>query len=239
MSEHHREARLSRFDPVNWPPGTGLVLFLAWIAYAVASTVWVHPLLWTVLPSGLTLYLFAERYPWRLILILVVPLALLTAGSQVVATWSEAPTSVAFGIYLVGCAYFSLVVCVPNRDRLFARLPRRLLGGRFDARLAWTRFEESLVASNAVIRPTSGPEDPGDRRAAMHRLAVAARRESRRRGTWQEAWVAQATWLEAQEQLAGIEPTADQVRHVHELLVDLDGAHMLAIERTAVLDPAA
>jgi hypothetical protein len=38
--------------------------------------------------------------------------------------------------------------------------------------------------------------------------------------------------------LVGIEPSADRVRHVDALLADLNGAHMLAIERTAGVDPA-
>jgi hypothetical protein len=225
-------------DPTNWPSGMGTVLFFAWLAYAVASTVWVHLLLWTVLPSGLTLYLFAERYPWRVVLIFVVPLTLLTAFSQVVAISSDAPTWVAFAIYLIACGYFSFVVCYPNRDRWIARLPRWLLGERFAARLAWTRFEESLVAANALVRQINANEDQGGRQAAIHRLAIEARRDSRRGGTWQQAWAAHFTWLEGLGKLVGIEPSADQLRHVKDLLAELDGAHMLAIERTAVIDPA-
>jgi hypothetical protein len=238
MTEHHPPARLSRLDPANWPSGTGTVIFIGWIAYAVASTVWVHQLLWTVLPSGLALYLFAERYPWRLVLLLALPLTMLTVVSQILATRSDAPTSIAFAIYLVACAYFSLVVCVPNRDRWIARLPRRLLGQRFEVRLAWTRFEESLLAANAVVRQIGDNDDDGRRQAALRRLATVGRRESRCGGTWGEAWTAYATWLDALGQLVGIEPSVDQVRHVHDLLVDLDGAHMLAIERTSILDPA-
>ncbi len=238
MSEQPRRARISRLDPTNWPSGTGTVLVFAWLAYAVASAVWVHLLLWTVLPSGLTLYLFAERYPWRVVLIFVVPLTLLTAFSQVVAISPDAPISVAFAIYLIACGYFSFVVCYPNRDGWIARLPRWLLGERFAARLAWARFEESVVAANAVVRQINASEDQGGKQAAIHRLAMEARRESRRGGTWQEAWAAHATWLEGLGQLVGIEPSADQVRHVKDLLAELDGAHMLAIERTAVIDHA-
>jgi hypothetical protein len=214
------------------------VVFFAWLAYAVASAVWVHPLLWTVLPSGLTLYLFAERYPWRVVLIFVVPLTLLTAFSQVVAISSDAPTWVAYAIYLIACGFFSFVVCYPNRDGWIARLPRWLLGERFAARLAWARFEGSVIAANAVVRQINAGEDEGDRQAAIHRLVVEARRESRRGGTWQEAWAAHATWLEGLGKLVGIEPSADQVRHVSDLLAESDGAHMLAIERTAAVHPA-
>jgi hypothetical protein len=238
VSDQPRHGRLSRVDPINWPPGTGVVLFVAWLAYAIACTVWIHQLIWTVLPIGLTLYLFAERYPWRLIVALVAPLTLLTALSQVVAAWSDVSTSVAFAIYLVGCAYFSLVLCVPNRDRWVARLPRWLLGKQFAARLAWTRFEESLVAANAVVRQVDADADQGRRQATMNRLASQARRESRRGGIWQEAWSAYATWLEGIASLVGLEISADKVHHVHDLLADLDGAHMLAIEQTALLDPA-
>ena len=77
VSDHSRHARLSRLDPINWPPGTAIVLFIAWAAFALVSTVWLRPLLWTVLPIGLTLYLYAERYPWRVNLTFVAPLALL------------------------------------------------------------------------------------------------------------------------------------------------------------------
>jgi len=238
VSEQPRRARFSRLDPTNWPSGTGTVLFVAWLAYAFASTVWVHLLLWTVLPSGLTLFLFAERYPWRGVLIFVVPLTLLTAFSQVVAISSEAPTWVAFAIYLIACGYFSFVVCYPNRDGWIARLPRWLLGERFAARLAWARFEDSVVAANAVVRQISASDDQGGRQAAIHRLALEARRESRRGGTWREAWAAHAAWLEGLGELVGIEPCADQVRHVNDRLAEADGAQMLAIERTAVVDPA-
>ena len=134
-----RRARLSRLDPTNWPSGTGIVLFLAWLAYAVATTVWAHLLLWTVLPLGLSLYLFAERYPWRVILVVAVPLTLLTACSQAVGFWLDAPTWAAFAIYLVACAYFSFVVCYPARDAWIARLPGWVLGESFAARLAWAR----------------------------------------------------------------------------------------------------
>ena len=216
----------------------GAVLFVAWLAYAVASTVGLHLLLWTVLPSGLALYLFAERYPWRVVLIFVVPVTLLTALSQVVAISSDAPTWVAFAIYLIACGYFSFVVCYPNRERWIARLPGWLLGERFATRLAWTRFEASLVAANGAVRQINASEDQGGRQTEIHRLAVEARRESRRGGTWQEAWAAQAAWLEGLGELDGIEPSADRFRHVNDLLAESDGAHMLAIERTAVLDPA-
>ena len=238
MSEQPRRARISRLDPTNWPSGTGPVLVFAWFAYAVASAVWAHPLLWTVLPSGLTLYLFAERYPWRVVLIFVVPLTLLTASSQVVAISPDAPIWVAFAIYVIACGYFSFVLCYPNRDGWIARLPGWLLGERFEARLAWARFEESVVAANAVVRQIDASEDHGAMQAAIHRLAMEARRELRRGGIWQEAWAAHATWLEGLGKLVGIEPSADQVRHVGDLLAELNGAHMLAIERTAVVDPA-
>lgn len=238
VSPHPRQARLSRLDPANWPTGAGLLLFVAWLAYAIAMNVWVYPLIWTVLPSGLTLYLFAERYPWRVILLFVVPLAVLTGISQVVATWSDVPTSVAFAIYLLACAYFSVVVCVPNRDRLIGGLPRRFLGERFDGRLAWTRFEESLVTANPLVRQVGESDGKAGRGSALNALAAVARRESRRGGTWQDAWTAHATWLDALDELVGIEPSTDEVRHVHDLLVGLDEAHMAAIERMSVLDPA-
>ena len=238
MSEQPRRARVSRLDPANWPSGTGTVLFFAWLAYAVAISVWVPPLLWTVLPSGLTLYLIAERYPWRVVLILVVPLTLLTAFSQVVARSPGAPTWVAFAIYLIACGYFSFVVCYPNRDGWIARLPRRFLGERFAARLAWARFAESANAANAVVREINSSEDQGGRQAAFHRLALEARRESRRGGTWQEAWAAHATWLDGLGELVGTEPTVDEFRHVNDLLAKSNGAQMLAIERTDAIDPA-
>jgi hypothetical protein len=224
-------------DPTNWPAGTGTVLFFAWLAYAVAITVWVHLLLWTVLPSGLTLYLVAEWYPWRVVLIFVVPLTLLTAFSQVVATSSDTPTWVAFAIYLIACGYFSFVVVYPHRDAWIRRLPRRVLGERFAARLAWAHFEESLVKANASLHRIDAGEDLGGSQATIHRLAMEARRESRRGGTWQEAWAAQATWLDGRWHLVGIEPSADQARHVKGLLAELDAAHMLAIERATVVDP--
>jgi hypothetical protein len=44
--------------------------------------------------------------------------------------------------------------------------------------------------------------------------------------------------LDALIELVGTEPTPDQVRQVHRLLGELDEAHMGAVERTSVLDPA-
>jgi len=209
-----------------------------WIALAVTSLVWIHPLLWTVLPSGLTLYLLAEGYPARLVLVLVVPLAIVTASSQVLAAWSDVPTWVAFATYTGACAYFSLLVVSPNRDRLVARFPRALLGERFEARLAWARFEESLVAANAVVRQTTETADRTTGRTALHGLATDARREARRPGDWADAWAAEAAWLEAVERCAGAESADEQVRQVRDQLSRLDEAHLRAIERTSALDAA-
>jgi hypothetical protein len=234
-----RHTRVSRLDPINWPSGTGIVLFAFWVAYAVACTVWVHLLLWTVLPSGLALYLFAERYPWPVIVVFVLPLTLLTAFAQVVATWADTPLWISFAIYLIACAYFSVVVSDPNRDSWAARLPRRLLGERFSSRLAWARFEKSLVVANALVRQTNAGNDQVGRHAALDRLAKRARQESHRGGIWWEAWAAHAGWLEGLDTLADAEPSADQVRHVNDLLTAMNRSHMRAIEQTAVLDPAA
>lgn len=236
VSDHSRHARLSRLDPAHWPPGTAIVLFVSWAAFALVSTVWLRPLLWTVLPIGLILYLYAERYPWRVNLTLVAPLALLTGLAQVVAS-TDSPTVVAFGIYLIACVYFSAVTLFPDRDRLIARLPGWFLGARFAARLAWVRFEDSLVAGNAAVRQVDAGDDHGARQATLDRLATQARRESRRSGAWHKAWIALAEWLEALSELVGTEPTPDQARHVHSLLGELDGAHMSAVEATSVLDP--
>jgi hypothetical protein len=238
VSEDPRRARISRLDPTNWPTGTGTVLFVVWLVYAVASTVWVYELLWTVLPFGLTLYMVAGWYPWRVVLLFVVPLTLVTAFAQVVATSPDAPIWVAFAIYLVACGYFSFVVSYEKLDRWIGRLPKWLLGERFTARAAWTRFEDSVVAANAVVHQVSAGGDNSGRRTAIHRLAVAARRETRRGGIWQEAWAAQAAWLEGLEELVGTEPTADGFRQVNVLLEQMNGAHMLAIERATVVDPA-
>jgi len=228
---------MARLDPINWPPGTGLALLIFWAAFAVASAVWLHQLLWTVLPLGLTLYLYAERYPWRVNLAVVAPLVLLTALSQVVAS-TDAPTTVAFAIYLTACAYFSIVTCIPDRDRWIARLPAWFLGARLAARLSWVRFEDSLVAANAAVHQVGDHDHQAERHETMDRLATQARRESRRGGAWHDAWIALAAWLDALIELVGTEPTPDQARQVHRLLGELDEAHMGAVERTAVLDPA-
>lgn len=235
MSEHPGRALISRLDPANWTSGTGIVLVVAWLAYALACAVWVHLLLWTVLPLGLTLYLAAERYPWRVILVLVVPLTLLTAVSQLVGLWLDAPISVAFVIYLVACGYFSFVVCYPSRDRWIARLPGSLLGEPFIARLAWARYEESVVAANAMVRQINAGKDRIGGRVGVHRLATEARRESRRGGPWQEAWDAHARWLDGLAELVETEPTADALSHVNDLLAESNAAQMLAIERTDLL----
>jgi hypothetical protein len=232
MSEDSRNARLSRLDPVNWPPGIGVVLFVAWLAYAVASTLWVHLLLWTVLPVGLALYLIAERYPLRVVLLAIAPLTFVTVLSQAVAVLPVTPTWAAFAIYLVGCGYFSLVVCYPERDRMVARLPRRVLGKTFAARLSWARFEDSVMATNAVVRKINagGRESAG--RQALERLAAEARRESARGGIWQEAWAAHAAWLDGLGELVGAEQTPDALRQVNELLAESNRVQMLAMEQT-------
>jgi hypothetical protein len=232
MSGDSRHARLSRLDPVNWPPGIGIVLFVAWLAYAIASTLWVHVLLWTVLPVGLALYLIAERYPLRVVLLVIAPLTLVTVVSQAVAVLPITPTWAAFAIYLVGCGYFSLVVCYPERDRVVARLPSRVLGETFAARLSWARFEDSVMATNAVVRKINagGRESAG--RQALERLAAEARRESARGGIWREAWAAHAAWLDGLGEMVGAEQTPEALRHVNELLAESNRVQMLAMETT-------
>lgn len=228
---------MSRLSPPNWPKGTGTVLFLGWLAYTIATAVWIPALLWTVLPIGLTLYLVAAWYPWRVIVLFVVPLTVITASSRLVALSPEAPIWVAIAIYLVACGYFSFIVAYENLDRWVARLPTWLLGERFAARLAWTRFEESLVAANALVRQVAIVGADGDRQAALQQLAITARREARRGVTWHDAWVAHATWLDGLAELVDTETGADTRRHVSELLADMDRAHMQAIERTTDADP--
>jgi len=236
-ADHPRRAPVSRLDPINWPAGTGIVLVVAWVIYAAASMVWIHALLWTVLPSGLALFLIAERYPWRVVLLLIVPLTLLTLVAQGVAMWSDAPTSVAFATYLLACAYFSFVLCVPDRDRSIAELPVWFLGERYAARMSWPRFEESLVAANAAVRQLDVPGAESDRHAVLVRLATDARHASTRAGIWQGAWTAYATWLEALATFTGSTGSREQAQHIHDLLAGLDREHLLAIERTEAIDP--
>ena len=65
----------------------------------------------------MTLYLRAERYPWRVVLIFVLPITLLTAFAQAVRVWFDAPTWIAFAIYLVAAGVFSLSAVGTRRDR--------------------------------------------------------------------------------------------------------------------------
>ena len=232
MSGETRHARLSRLDPVNWPPGMGIALFVVWLAFAVASTLWIHVLLWTVLPVGLALFLLVERYPGRVIGFAVLPLTVVTVMSQLVAASPDAPTWAAFAIYLVGCGYFSLVVCSPNRDRVVADLPRWVLGEPFAARLAWARFEESVIATNSAVRKINagGRESAG--RGAIERLAADARRESSRGGIWHDAWAAHAAWLDGLAEFAGTESTPDALGHVNDLLAESNRVQAIAMEQT-------
>ena len=236
VSEHPRRPWTSRLHPTNWPPGTGTVLFVVWLGYAALCTVWVHALLWTVLPIGLTLYLFAAWYPWRVILILVVPVVLLTGYSQVIAASPDTPIWAAFAIYLAACGYFSFIVSYDKRDGLIARLPSWILGQRFSTRLTWARFEDAAVAANAVVRQVGAGGDASGKAATLHGLATAARREARRGGVWQEAWTAQAAWLDGLEELVATQPTADARRRVNDLLEAMNGAHMAAVERASAID---
>ena len=112
VSDRPRHLRLSRFESDELAAWDGHRALHRLGNLRRREHLWIPPLLWTVLPIGLTLYLFAERYPWRVNLVLVVPLALLTASAQVVASSTDAPTVVAFGIYLVACSYFSTVLFV-------------------------------------------------------------------------------------------------------------------------------
>ena len=219
VSDRPRRAWTSRLDPINWPSGIGIVLFAAWVAYAVASTVWLHLLLWTVLPAGLALYLFAERYPWPVIVIFVVPLTLLTAFAQVVATWADTPLWISFAIYLIACGYFSVVVSDPNRDRWTARLPRTaprraILGAPgLDSLRGVARRGQRAGPSNQRRQMTM---PAGTQRLTGSRSGLAgnpmAAGPGGRRGQRTQAW------LEGLDTLAGIEPSADQFRHVNDLL---------------------
>jgi hypothetical protein len=227
---------MSRLHPSKWPTGTGTALFFAWLAYAIASTVWLRPLLWTVLPVGLTLYLIAAWYPPLVIVLFVLPLTLITAFSQLVAISPDVSIWAGLAVYLIACGYFSFVVTYANLDRWIARLPSWFLGEQFIARVAWARFEEAAVAANAVVRQLSAGRDQIAMQAAIQRLAIDARREAGRGGIWQEAWTAQAAWLDELGELIGRQPTADELRHLNDLLEVMNGAHMVAIERSRVVD---
>jgi hypothetical protein len=223
-------------DPINWPSGAGTVVLVVWLAYAVASNVWMYPLIWTVLPTGMTLYLRAKRYPWRAILIFVPPLTLLTAFSQVVGTWFDAPMLVAFAIYLAACGLFALVVTDPQKT--YERLPAWLLGEPFATRLVGARFEDASEAANEMVRRINANEDPSGQKVEINRLAAEARRESRRSGTWREAWATHAAWLEGLAGLLDAEPTDDEFRHVNDLVLEANEAQRLAVEQAKVVDPA-
>jgi hypothetical protein len=223
-------------DPINWPSGAGTVVLVVWLAYAVASNVWLYPLIWTVLPTGMTLYLRAKRYSWRAILIFVLPLTSLTAFSQVAGTWFLAPTSVAFAIYLAACALFALVVTDPQKT--YERVPAWLLGEPFATRLVGARFEDASEAANELVRRINANEDPGSQKVEINRLAAEARRESRRNGTWREAWATHAAWWEALAGLLDAEPTDEGFRQLNHLVVEANEAERLAIERAKALDPA-
>ena len=239
VSDRTRRAWTSRLDPINWPSGTGIVLFVAWVAYAVVSTVWLHLLLLDGPSDG------PGAVPLRR--------ALSVAGDRDLRHPADGPDRLRAGRRDVGRhAALDQLRDLPDRLRLFlgrrvrpeprrldARLPGWLLGKRFSARLAWSRFESSLVAANALVRQTNAGGDQTGRHAALGRLATQARRESGRDRTWLEAWAAHAAWLDGLDTLAGIEPTPDQIRPVNDLLDDANRVHMRAIEQTAVLDPAA
>lgn len=236
MGEQPAPAGSSRRDPTEWPRRKRIAVLLVWLAYAVASTIWIHPLIWTVLPTGMTLYLRAERYPWRAVLIFVPPLTLLTAFSQVVGTWLDAPIWASFAIYLAACGLFALVVT--DSRETYARLPASLLGEPLATRLVGARFEDASEAANEIVRRINANEDPGGQKAEIHRLAAEAQRESRRSGTWRDAWATHAAWLEGLAGLLDAEPTDDEFRHVNDLVLEANEAQRLAVERAMVVDPA-
>jgi hypothetical protein len=235
VGEQPPQARISRLDPSHWASGARIVVFFVWLAYAAACTIWAHPLLWTVLPAGVTLYLRADRYPWRVILIFVTPITLLTALAQAVNAWFDAPAWLAFSIYLLACVLFSLVMADP--DGTIARLPGWLLGEPFATRMVGGRFAESVEAANALVPQINSGDDRTNTQAEIHRLATEARLESLRTGTWQDAWATHAGWLEGLENLMTVGPTDAAFRHLNDLATAAYEAERRAIERANALDP--
>jgi hypothetical protein len=236
VGEQPQQAGTSRLDRGHWPSVARTLVFVVWLAYAAACTVWVHPLLWTVLPAGVALYLRADRYPWRVILIFVMPITLLTALAQAVNAWFDTPAWVAFSIYLLACVLFSLVMADP--EQTIERLPGWLLGEPFATRLVGARFVESVEAANALVPQINSGEDRSTSQAEIHRLAEEARLEAQRSGTWQEAWATHAAWLEGLESLLTVGPTDDGFRRLNELSTAAYEAENMAVERAKALDPA-
>ena len=235
-------SNLSKRAPRDWIAATGrrprvLVVFLVWLAYAAACTVWVHPLLWTVLPAGVALYLRADRYPWRVILIFVMPITLLTALAQAVNAWFDTPAWVAFSIYLLACVLFSLVMADPQRGRSSA-CPAGWSASH--SRRGWSEPAswKSVEAANALVPQINSGDDRANTQAEIHRLAAEARLESQRTGTWQDAWATHAGWLEGLENLLTVGPTDDGFRHLNDLATAAYEAENKAIERAKALELA-
>jgi hypothetical protein len=236
MGEQPGSAGASRGHQTLWRRLRGIAIFLVWLAYAAASTIWIHPLIWTVLPIGMALYLRFEGYPRRLILIFVAPVTLLTASSQAVGALLGAPIWVSLAIYVVASGLFSLVVTDPHGA--YERLPAWLLGKRFATRLVGAHFEEATEAANEVVGRINASDDPSGQRVEIRRLAAEARREARRGGIWREAWATHAAWLEGLADLSEAEPSDDAFRHVNDLVVAANEAARVAIERAKAVDRA-
>jgi hypothetical protein len=116
-------------------------------------------------------------------------------------------------------------------------LPWRFVREPAATRLAGDRIFEADRASNAFIDELMAGGDRSKLTRKATRLAADALRESRKRGIWQQAWAARATWLSAlASQLAGPETEAG-ARRVNELAEAYGAALASALENAKKIDP--
>ena len=198
-------SNLSKRDSRDWTAATGrrprvLSSFWSGLPMPPRARVWVHPLLWTVLPAGVALYLRADRYPWRVILIFVMPITLLDGvgtGRQRLVRHARLGRRFRSISSPASCSRSSW----PIRNRRSSACPAGLWASHsrrgWSERASWNQSKRRTRWSRRSIRR----DDRANTQAEIHRLATEARLESQRTGTWQDAWATHAGWLEGLENL--------------------------------------
>jgi hypothetical protein len=230
---------LARLDPANWPPNAAVPFLALWAAWAIVCLLWAYPLVWTVLPVSALVDWRGAGFRWRVVMTVAGLFAAAMIAAQASVEILDPPWS-AFGavlgltaVLVWGSTMFSDRV----RDAMVARLPLPFIGEPLATRLSGARLERSTDNANKML---AAVEDGGDRASSARTaaaLAQAARHESRRGGTWAEAWAAHAAWLEALSGDLVTPPSGAQSDHVNVLCLSANEAMRAAVERAKAIDP--
>ncbi len=184
--------------PREWGVGLWLIFSVVWIlsAIPIAAT----PLSWTPVPVGAAALLRRTGYRWRVVVILVAPIAALDLVVGIAVGASAAPAQ-AVPWTLVGtaiCSVIPLMLLLGFSDHLVAFMPDRLVGSGTAITIGGNRlFADVAVCSEFLQSLKAG--QIGSMEAAVFAASRAdnARREASRGGLWADAWEARAAWLGA------------------------------------------